>query len=322
MRFDSGGTLWNVRKGYFPFYRSQFDEDDPLYKLSKRRKDGCSYLEGWNYVLSITHYSREPSELIVQGQVVKVGRGQFVISQRELADRMGWGRQKARSFLSMMVRLGRIQPIHPPTGQPSVSHYRVVTYDAYNGHGSTGLREDNPPSNPPRSPDSTHTQPYPIKNKNGETDPGEDGPPSAAAPLPFVEPVPLGTVLSLWNDTASNCGLARVRQMTLTRKKALRARWRDDDWRDHYADALANIPDCPFLLEGGGGTWRANFDWFIRPDSVTRILEGAYDGKAGANRPGSTRRFSVPQSHRDAVRALEEADRRRASEPSDEQGGA
>jgi len=36
------------------------------------------------------------------------------------------------------------------------------------------------------------------------------------------------------------------------------------------------IPDSPFLLGENDRGWRADIDWFLRPDSVTRILEGKY----------------------------------------------
>jgi hypothetical protein len=39
------------------------------------------------------------------------------------------------------------------------------------------------------------------------------------------------------------------------------------------------IPDCPFLVSDHGGPWTADFDWFVKPDSVTKILEGCYAEK-------------------------------------------
>ena len=48
---------------------------------------------------------------------------------------------------------------------------------------------------------------------------------------------------------------------------------------DEYQAALEHIPQCPFLLGlTKSGKWKANPDWFLRPDSVTKIMEGQYDG--------------------------------------------
>ena len=39
---------------------------------------------------------------------------------------------------------------------------------------------------------------------------------------------------------------------------------------------MKQIPDCPFLVGDNDKGWRADLDWFLRPDSVTKILEGKY----------------------------------------------
>ena len=37
----------------------------------------------------------------------------------------------------------------------------------------------------------------------------------------------------------------------------------------------------PFCLGAGSRGWKADIDWFLRPDTVTRIMEGKYDPKPG-----------------------------------------
>jgi hypothetical protein len=86
-------------------------------------------------------------------------------------------------------------------------------------------------------------------------------------------------VLAAWNELASRHGLPTVRKLTPKRTKTLKARLRDPDWRASWAEALAEIPKSSFLTGEKG--WRANFNWFLRPDTVTRILEGDYAGSPG-----------------------------------------
>ncbi len=73
--------------------------------------------------------------------------------------------------------------------------------------------------------------------------------------------------------------LPRIRSWSHKRRQALRTRLRDPTWLSQALEALQRIRQgkCPFLVGDNPRGWRANLDWFLRPDTVTRILEGAYD---------------------------------------------
>jgi len=79
-----------------------------------------------------------------------------------------------------------------------------------------------------------------------------------------------------WNAIA---GLVSVRQWSEQRKQRLRTRLRDPTWLEKALAAIEQIPQCPFLLGDNDRGWRADIDWFLKPDSVTRILEGKYRKK-------------------------------------------
>ena len=85
-------------------------------------------------------------------------------------------------------------------------------------------------------------------------------------------------VIDDWNALASreDVQLPRVLRVSGKADVILTARVKDTWWMEHYKQALALIPESDYLL-GKIETWRANFKlWFIRPDSVARILEGMY----------------------------------------------
>ena len=250
---DSGPTAGNKKRGFIRLYRSQFDNGDALWKRSRKK----SYWEAWQLILTLANYHDEPSEVVVRGQVVKVARGEFLASQRELAARLGWGRQEVRTFLKVIQNLHRIQP----GDQPGVGLYKLCNYASYNG-GDDGA---NPLTNPPTNPLPTHIQPYSRtkeRKKKSQT---------AAKP-------PCDDLISAWNELAGEHGLPKIRQFTKRRAAALRARWRDKDWRRSWRQALGLIPSRPFLLGKSDRGWRADIDWFLRPDSVNAILEGKYAG--------------------------------------------
>jgi hypothetical protein len=66
--------------------------------------------------------------------------------------------------------------------------------------------------------------------------------------------------------------------VTDKRRAAITARWKDRFWRENWQEALEVASSSPFLRGNNGTGWKITFDWFIKPDSVTKILEGNYSG--------------------------------------------
>lgn len=99
---------------------------------------------------------------------------------------------------------------------------------------------------------------------------------------------PFQFFLFTWNRMASKAALPLIKEVTKERRRIIRSRWTNRRWRDEWEAACAKIPDRRFLLGDNDRCWRADFDWFLQPDSVTKILEGKYaDGISKAKRsPG------------------------------------
>lgn len=88
-------------------------------------------------------------------------------------------------------------------------------------------------------------------------------------------------VLSAWNQTA---GTKRARELNAKRRAAARTRLAEPSWE--WQAALAKFPLRLCVSDPGG--WQPDFDWFLRPGSVTAILEGKYDWeKTNGHRPQS-----------------------------------
>lgn len=99
----------------------------------------------------------------------------------------------------------------------------------------------------------------------------------AGAPSPDAS---IGDFVSAWNDAAREGGWPVIRSMTGKRKKALQARLKDPDWRGLWREALDKAKASPFLRGHNDRGWTLNVDFFLRPDSVAKIAEGAYsDGR-------------------------------------------
>jgi hypothetical protein len=76
-------------------------------------------------------------------------------------------------------------------------------------------------------------------------------------------------VVVAWN---SSRGIVQIRKLDLKRTQSLRSRLEEKDW--NWEAALKKFPLKCF---SNGDGWIPNFDWFIKPGTVDRILEGKYD---------------------------------------------
>jgi hypothetical protein len=97
-------------------------------------------------------------------------------------------------------------------------------------------------------------------------------------------------VATAWNSMAEPIGLARCTSITPKRMPAFKARLRDTGI-DAILRAIEHVPKSSFL-RGDRGDWSGcTIDFLLKPDGVTRILEGKYDDRSKS--PES------PRDHRD-----------------------
>jgi hypothetical protein len=89
----------------------------------------------------------------------------------------------------------------------------------------------------------------------------------------------LPEVAEAWNAIQ---GVTHVRQMTENRQKALRNRLSDSKWSQSWRSAMDRVAESDFCTGKSEKGWRADIDWFLRPDTVTKILEGKYDNRSGS----------------------------------------
>ena len=68
-------------------------------------------------------------------------------------------------------------------------------------------------------------------------------------------------------------------RVTDKRKTAIKARWRDQYWRDNWQAALELGSTRSFLLGDNDRGWKIDIDFFLQPDTVTKIMEGKYAGQ-------------------------------------------
>ena len=92
-----------------------------------------------------------------------------------------------------------------------------------------------------------------------------------------------------WNATR---GVKQCKAMNDARKTSLQARVKEDGWADNLDAALAKVATSDFLSGTNDRGWVADVEWFLRPGSLLKVLEGNYDNG------NSHRRDDEPHIHR------------------------
>ena len=73
-------------------------------------------------------------------------------------------------------------------------------------------------------------------------------------------------------------------RLTKKRTTALAARWNDPWWRDNWRAALDRGSGSAFLRGANDRGWMIDFEFFLKPDTVSKILEGKYDNRGNQSR--------------------------------------
>jgi hypothetical protein len=89
-----------------------------------------------------------------------------------------------------------------------------------------------------------------------------------------------------WNAITA---LPQVKDFTGKRKAALAQRRKEPFFTEHFDAALAKLAASSFCTGKNERGWKADFDFFLQPDSVVRIMEGKYDDRKGVTMPSKPR---------------------------------
>lgn len=93
-------------------------------------------------------------------------------------------------------------------------------------------------------------------------------------------------VVDAWNMLGKP--FAMVSRIAGKRRTAIRNRLADDWWRENWRAGMERVRGSTFCRGGGEQGWVADFDWFVRPDTLTKVLEGKYDARTGTSKSGGS----------------------------------
>lgn len=85
-------------------------------------------------------------------------------------------------------------------------------------------------------------------------------------------PPPFDEFEKAWNDLGPPFG--KIAKATEARKAAFKTRYRDKFFQENWREALNRMTLSSFCKGAKG--WTATPDWFLRPDTCTKLIEGTY----------------------------------------------
>jgi hypothetical protein len=184
---------------------------------------------------------------------------------RAMQDTSGMDTRSVRKYVAILQQKCLI----------SISEDGRITVCGIKGKGNVRWKEDGAEPSPRPSPKpsvlKTGSRVEESRVEERTTDASEPAKhPAGPAPISGDE------FKTAWNAQVAN--VPKCRDWTKARAAKLKARCADAFWLARWREAMSKIGTSAFLQGGSKGGWRADIDWFLQPDSVTKILEGKYDG--------------------------------------------
>ncbi len=152
------------------------------------------------------------------------------------------------------------------------SHTDSTTFKGTSKGESKGPPKQNkPPEARSQKPETRSQIPEP-EAREGECSPAAQESTSDSDLTPVAD-----EIVNSWNGIP---GVVKVERITAKRRASLNARMREAYFRSNWREGIARAASSAFL-QGEKG-WRADFEWFLRPDSLVKLLEGKYDNNPRA----------------------------------------
>jgi len=256
--------------------------------------------EFWDRVSHILDDSDlQPShKLTLLVVMIHEGEKQFAFpSQETIGKRVGVSERHIRRIMRELESAGFLVT-EARSGRTSLSRVNWNKFVVNPGHPRPGSQNSTPDTHvlptldtgvlPPRTPTSYEHKGN-IKKKEQDS----------------KQPKDIDQIVRAWNDS----GQPKCRQVTVPRRRALLARLKEPEWVDEWNEALERLKASSFCRGENDRRWKADFDWFIKPDTVTKLLEGKYDdAKSRSSEAPPGKAAGIMEKHTQDVLARKRAE--------------
>lgn len=219
--------------------------------------------EVWDYLLMVANHKPYKN----------IKRGQVFVSLEDIRQALSWrvGFRKEcytkDSMKKAMKALTKASMIVTNRSTRGVL-ITICNYERYQDPKNYESSNESSNESSAKAPRKLHDSPYDIQECNNDKN----------KELRKKEvSVPYDLAISIWNELLKD-KLSEVRGFTEKRKANFRERWKDelDENMDTWRLFCSKILRQQFLLGKNDRGWKANIDWALKPNSITKTLEGGY----------------------------------------------
>jgi biotin operon repressor len=218
-------------------------------------------------LLNATHKARKVG---TPSGVIELKRGQFISGRIALASRLEQTERQVRTSITRLEELGIISI--QTTNKFSI--YTIENYNKYQDSDEANVQQnDQQVTNNRPADDQQTTTKQELNNLNIKE--------VNASVSNKVANCPYDQIIINFNNALSM--LPAVKQLTDKRKKAILARWKEDEKRQslEWWDSFFGYVAKSDFLTGRSGTWSACcFDWIFKAENFVKIIEGNYENKS------------------------------------------
>jgi hypothetical protein len=270
--------------GYLPIWR-KFFEDHQFW----REKRVFSKAEAWIDILYCTHYSREPKQRLINGELVQQNYGEALMTTRYCGLRWGWTHVRVWRFLKLLKCMGQIdtETLHKTTRiiVRNFEKYDPKELGRCNTKRNTDVTQALHRRNNTKKGNKDNNNIY-VGAADGGNDEGADKEnpktPSLNSRCPYNE------IIELYHNHLPQ--LPRVKVVTDKRKAWIKARWccghtltdgTRSDSLNYWARFFVYVSQSKFLMgqtDAGPDRkpFRADLEWLVKESNFAKVIEARY----------------------------------------------
>lgn len=207
-----------------------------------------------------------------QGTLIK--RGSFITSYKNLSKQIGISEMQIRSALKKLILTNEIT-IKTTNKYTVVS---IVSYDLY----QTDNKQNNKQQTNKKQ---TSNKQITTTKESKEIEEVKEINNNIVAKATPPEKINYESFIDYFNGTCSN--FPKVLKITQKRKNAISVILKKYT-KQQIADALKIANESEFLTGDNNRGWKADFDFLIKENTITKIIEGSYGKNKRNNTKGAT----------------------------------
>lgn len=200
-----------------------------------------------------------------RGEVIK--RGSTVTSYAQLSAQTGLTIQEVRTALKNLQKTGEVTKVTTSKNTVII----VTNYDKYqeankqtNNQSTDEITKCQQSANKQTNNQSTTNK----NDKNIKNDKNDKN----------NNIIPYQKIVDLYHEICTR--LPRVLKITDNRKKSIGARFKAYDYKlEVFEELFDKANDSDFLCGMNSNKWKANFDWLMNEQNMTKVLEDKYKNK-------------------------------------------